>query len=98
MGKFQTLLKDGLDPYLEGKKNFKSQSKDWDKTAKKRLETCRDCPLFVNEKNGLFKKGGLYGVKEDERIVELENKICGDCGCISTYKLRQSISICNKWK
>jgi len=90
MSKFQTILKQGLDPYKEGKKNFKSGSVAWDEKAKERLKICLGCEHFNKEPISFLRI-------KDERIPEISGKMCGDCGCELPYKLRQSISLCEKW-
>ena len=34
----------------------------------------------------------------DFDIPQMTNKMCGDCGCVLSYKTRQNIKPCKKWK
>lgn len=88
--KIKTLLTDGLDPYLEGKHNFNNPVEEVEALAKERAKICIGCRYFKTEPIEMFRV-------VDERIPELTNKSCGLCGCIESYKLRQSIKVCKKW-
>lgn len=86
----------GTNPELKqiyiGMLNFYSKSKNAEILAKKRyLDSCKNCTLFVDEKNELLQ------IKDTE-IPELTNKNCYICGCVCSFKLRQSINKCDKWK
>lgn len=35
---------------------------------------------------------------EDSEIPEMSKKMCGDCGCVLSFKTRQNIKPCPKWK
>lgn len=35
---------------------------------------------------------------EDSQCPELSGKMCDLCGCVLSYKLRQTIKPCQKWK
>lgn len=89
--KASTILRDGIDPYLEGKKNFKNENKEVENLAIERSKVCRSCPSFKKEP-----------IKEfrilDPRIPILSNRYCEDCGCVLSYKTRQSIQKCKLWK
>ncbi len=61
------------------------------KLAKERTQTCTICEHFIEEKNDLLKV-------KDDKIPQLSNKQCGDCGCVLSYKLRQSEKKCKKWQ
>lgn len=91
MGKFKSILKDGLEPFKEGKKNFENPKAEIEALARERLEVCRGCPLFKKEPISFFRV-------KDERIKEFSEMMCADCGCELPYKSRQSITICKKWK
>ena len=53
-----------------------------------------------------FCKGCDFNMKEpiedmrvkDHTIPELSGRMCGYCGCVLSYKLRQSIKKCEFWK
>ena len=53
-----------------------------------------------------FCKGCIYNVKEpiesmrltDKDITELSGRSCGLCGCVLSYKTRQSVKKCPYWK
>jgi hypothetical protein len=75
----------------EGVYNFKTNNENARLLAEKRyIENCIDCTHFAPEKNEFFKV-------IDKQIPELSNMQCTDCGCVLSYKLRQSIKICKKW-
>lgn len=84
--KGQTILSDGLDPYLEGKKNFEIGATISDKN----IDICKGCRYFKNEPIDFLKV-------EDKQYPELSGKTCGKCGCILSYKLRQNLKPCSKW-
>lgn len=89
--KIKTLLNDGFDPYIEGKHNFENPDPAVEELAKDRAKTCMGCRYFKVEPIPMFRV-------KDERIPELSNMSCGLCGCIESYKLRQSIKKCSKWE
>lgn len=91
MSKFETILKVGLKPYNEGKKNFNDPIPEVEDLARERLEICKRCPHFKKEPISFFRV-------KDERIKGFSEMMCGDCGCELPYKSRQSITICKKWK
>lgn len=35
---------------------------------------------------------------EDKVIPMLSKRMCGDCGCVLSFKVRQNIKPCRKWK
>ena len=51
-------------------------------------------------------KGCVFNIQEpipdmrvtDEKIPELSGRMCGNCGCVLSYKIRQSIKKCQYWK
>jgi len=89
--KITTLLNVGIDPYKEGKGNFDNPLIEVEELANTRLLECIKCPNFVEEPIDFLRV-------KDERIKELSNKMCNDCGCTLAYKLRQSIEKCELWK
>ena len=80
-----------LKPIYIGMLNFWTDNKKAEIKAKERLQTCKECEFFVEEKNDLLKVN-------DSKIPYLTNKQCGECGCVLSFKLRQSIKKCNKWQ
>ena len=91
MSKLKTLLKDGLKPYNQGKKNYLTPIQEVEDLARERLKACLQCEHFKPEPIDFLKV-------EDQRITEFSEMMCGDCGCELPYKSRQSISICKKWQ
>lgn len=89
--KIKTIIKKGVDPIKIGVYNFKHPDPQTEALAIERKNTCVGCPLYVEEPIFFLRV-------TDPRIVELSNKMCNDCGCTLSYKLRQSIVKCEKWK
>lgn len=87
----RTIIESGIDPFIEGKKNFESQSEEVEKLARKRLQFCLSCEYFKDEPIKAFKV-------EDKSLPEASGKYCEECGCVLSYKLRQSIQPCEKWQ
>ena len=79
-----------LEALVQGKHNFDNPNLQIENLAKKRLEKCLVCPDFVEEPIDIFRV-------IDKKIPKLSNKMCNQCGCIQSYKLRQSIKICKLW-
>jgi hypothetical protein len=52
-------------------------------------EFCKGCEFLETETNEFLIVKDVY---------ELHAKKCNDCGCVLSYKNRQSISKCKKWK
>lgn len=86
-----TISKNGIDPFIEGKFNFDNPSLEFENLAKKRTFVCVSCPMFINEPIDFLQV-------EDKRIPEISKKMCNDCGCTLSYKLRQNIQKCIKWQ
>ena len=81
-----------IKPIYIGLLNFYSKSKTAKILAEKRyLESCKNCNFFTDETNELLQV-------VDTEIKELTHKSCNLCGCVSSYKLRQSIKKCDKWQ
>ena len=87
----KTIIKSGIDPFLDGKKNFENQSEEMEELARKRLQFCLECVHFKDEPIQVFKV-------KDENLPEASGKYCEDCGCVLSFKLRQSIQPCEKWQ
>lgn len=89
--KVKTISHVGLKPYEAGKHNFYYIDDEAESLAKERLKTCVGCEFFVDEPIDFLRV-------KDEKIPELSNKMCGNCGCTLAYKIRQSIQPCDKWQ
>lgn len=89
--KVKSVIDNGFAPVNEGIANFASPSLEWEKIASERLDICKNCPSFVTEPIPILRV-------KDSRLPEASKKMCDDCGCTLAYKLRQSLSVCNKWK
>lgn len=85
--KIVSLVSSGLDPYIEGKRNFENPIQEMEDLAKERL---KDCNCLVTEPIDFLRVS-------EERIPELSNMMCDECGCTASYKFRQSIKKCEKW-
>lgn len=84
--KGKTVLTGGLDPYVEGKKNFE-QGLGIDK---KKIDICTGCKHFKDEPIDFLRV-------EDKDFPELSAKMCGACGCTLSFKLRQTLKPCKEW-
>lgn len=72
--------------------NFKTRNKKALELANKRFENhCKSCKFSIEEPIPELRV-------EDKQIPELSGKTCGDCGCILSYKLRQSVKKCSRWE
>jgi hypothetical protein len=89
-GKTLTIIQDGVEPFLEGKFNFENKNLDIELLASERKEICLTCDYYEEEPIESCQV-------TDKNIPELTNKMCGDCFCILSYKLRQSKIKCSKW-
>lgn len=91
--KATTLIAHGLEPYAEGKRNYKANVPEIEELALKRLEMIKKsgCKNFMEEPIDFFKV-------TDERIPELSGMMCGDCGCGVPYLIRQDLTKCNCWQ
>ena len=89
--KIKTVSKVGIDPYIEGKRNFKKPTKETEQLAINRSDACKNCVSFTDEPIDFFRV-------VDKKIPILSNKMCDDCGCTLSYKVRQSIEKCDKWQ
>lgn len=86
-----SVIKSGLEPYELGKQNFEDPILCVEEKAKKRLEVCMSCNFFVDEPIEFLRV-------KDSNIPELSNKMCNDCGCVLSYKIRQDLKKCKKWQ
>lgn len=85
-------FKRDLKAIISGMTNFYVNSSQADKLAKERLESsCKGCAYFITDPVESERVN-------DKRIPELSGKICGNCGCTLSYKLRQSVKPCEFWK
>lgn len=88
--KIVSLLSNGLEPLEIGIRNFNSIDIDVELLAMDRTKECLMCNDFVDEPIDFLKV-------EDKNIPEISNKMCNECGCTLSYKLRQSKTKCEKW-
>jgi RNase P subunit RPR2 len=88
--KIVSLVTNGIEPLEVGMHNFKHPNKDVEILAKIRSVTCGNCHEYVDEPIDFLRVN-------DVRIESLSNKMCDECGCTLSYKLRQSITKCKKW-
>lgn len=89
--KIVSVLGNGIDPAIEGLNNFNNPTQYIETLAEARTLTCLSCPMFVKEPIDFLRVA-------DIRIPELSEMMCDDCGCTSSYKLRQSITKCKLWE
>lgn len=89
--KIVSLVTNGIEPLEEGLKNFRNPILEIERLAESRKKECLGCDFYVDEPIKFLRV-------EDKKIVELSNKMCDDCGCTLSYKLRQSIIKCDKWQ
>jgi len=89
--KIKSLVKNGLEPLEEGVLNFHNTITEVEVLASERSKTCEGCIFFEDEPISFLRV-------EDKRLPLLSNKICDECGCTLSYKLRQSKTKCDKWK
>lgn len=88
--KSKSIYEKGLEPFEVGKNNFEQPILCVEKKAEDRLEICKKCVNFVEEPIEFFRV-------EDKNIPELSNKMCNECGCTLSYKIRQDLKICKLW-
>jgi len=87
--KLKTLSKGGVKPVLDGVHYFKHADSEVEARALERARVCRGCDFFVDEPLEMFRI-------RDERLPVLSGKMCGECGCVLSYKLRQNEGLCSK--
>lgn len=83
-------IKKDLKAVISGMSNFYFGMKT--KLAKERFENhCKACEFNMKEP--------IEDMRVKDSIVpELSNRMCGDCGCVLSYKIRQSVKKCEYWK
>lgn len=73
---------------LEGVKNFKNQTKEINDLAKKRYAECGCAETYL---------AVAVTLPKDETIPEISKKLCSECLCVLSFKLRQNIEKCKNW-
>lgn len=77
---------------IQGVTNFHLGIKSAENKARERYENhCKACAYNIPELIPSLQV-------EDKTIPELSNRQCGACGCVLSYKLRQSLKPCEFWK
>lgn len=89
--KSKTMLKNGITPIKEGKKNYEIPLLAVEKLALDRMNVCVSCKYYKKEPIDFLQV-------VDERIPQLNRMYCEKCGCELPYKLRQTINKCKKWQ
>lgn len=89
--KIVSLIEHGTDGLEAGMRNFKNPIPEVEALAESRKDTCVGCEFYTEEPIPFLRV-------TDERIPELSNNMCDECGCTLSYKLRQSINKCDKWQ
>lgn len=83
------VIKD-MKAVISGMSNFYFGLKT--KTAKERFENyCKSCDFNIKEPIEDMRV-------KDSIIPELSDRQCGFCGCVLSYKIRQSVKKCEYWK
>lgn len=88
--KIVSLVTNGIEPLEVGMYNFRNPVLEIERLAENRMHECSGCEFFQTEPISFLRV-------EDKRITELSNMYCEECGCTSSYKLRQSITKCKNW-
>jgi len=88
--KIVSLVTNGIEPLEVGMHNFRNPVLEIERLAENRMNECLGCEFFQPEPISFLRV-------EDKRITELSNMYCEECGCTSSYKLRQSITKCKNW-
>lgn len=79
-----------LKAVISGMSNFYFGLKT--KLAKERFENhCKGCEFNIKEPIEDMRL-------KDSIIPELSDRMCGYCGCVLSYKIRQSVKKCEYWK
>ena len=69
-----------IDQVAEGVYNFKFPKDFIEKKALERSETCLGCEFYVDDP--------IEDFHVNDRIENLSKKMCSNCGCVLSYKLR----------
>lgn len=88
--KIKSLVNNGIEPLEEGLRNFHNPTTEVELLALERSKVCEGCPFFAQEPISFLKV-------EDKSLPLLSGKMCDECGCTLSYKLRQSKTKCDKW-
>lgn len=91
--KAKGVIEVGTDPFLEGKHYFENYDKDVEELAFDRFKNnCDGCDYNEPEPIDFLRVNDII-------IPEISERMCGLCGgCTLSYKLRQSITKCEKWQ
>lgn len=89
--KIKSISKNGIEPLIQGEKNYTLNIHSIEEKAKERAIECSSCINFVDEPIDFLKV-------KDERINDLNGKMCDECGCALPYLLRQDLKVCKLWK
>lgn len=88
--KIKSINQKGIEPIARGLTNYTLNIPSIEQKARQRLKKCMGCVNFVDEPISFLRI-------KDDRIKQLSNKMCDDCGCALPYLLRQDIKICKYW-
>lgn len=88
--KVGSILENGVEPIDKGIHNFNNPNTETETLAAERAKICSSCPENVKEPVPFLRV-------TDKLIPELSKRMCNACGCTLSYKLRQSITVCEKW-
>ena len=79
-----------LDKVVEGENNFDNGTND--ELAEIRYRICSGCPMFQKEPISFLRT-------DDKAVPGLSGKMCDECGCVLSYKLRLENEKCplGKW-
>lgn len=89
--KAKSIINHGIDPIQEGIENFQNPIAEIEKLADERLDVCGSCELRAPEPIEFLRI-------KDERLPKASGKMCDDCGCTLSYKIRQTKTKCEKWQ
>ena len=81
-----------LDKVVEGQNNFESGIND-NLAAARHLKACNEnCDMFQDEPISFLRT-------DDEAVSGLSGKMCEECGCVLSFKLRLESEKCplGKW-
>lgn len=79
-----------IDKYLDGQDNLEMGIND--DLAMTRADICTGCPMFQKEPLAFLRV-------DDKAVPVLSGKMCDECGCVLSYKLRLKNEKCplGKW-